>query len=89
MELYELLEGCTGGENRDLRSKSDLSALLSALTPFAEHAIALNRCSQARHLPDSCPMRGPAAPVGERPTIGDCRRAADLLFGTGWRTDSR
>lgn len=31
MELYELLEGCTQAENRDLHSKSDLSALLSAI----------------------------------------------------------
>lgn len=30
MGLYELLEGCTHAENRDLRSKSDLSAELIA-----------------------------------------------------------
>lgn len=58
-------------------------SLLAALAPFADYALEVERCPQGRKLPDSCPVRGPE--TGRGPTLGDCRLAASLVYGSRWR----
>lgn len=58
---------------------------IEALRPFADFAVDLERCGQGRQIPDSCPMGGPNLDPGTKPTMGDCRRAAAIVYGGNWK----
>ena len=62
----------------------DCQKIKNALRPFAEFAITLERCPQGSLLPGTATMLGSNSGVSG-PTVGDCRTAAELVFGGVWR----